>query len=652
MALFKFSKIKLNIKLLTLTLFLTLSSTALHTFLVETDGFVSEDMTLKGQVLQAVSCNHIVISDTELETANESVQAGETVCLYAGTYTTPINPSNSGSPEEGDITYQAVSGETPIITARSYLDNKSYLVIEGIKFESDGHTWISTNSNSHNIQLLECEFDSSEAGSYNGIYIRNSSYITIRDSIFGKRWHGNIISVYGGSYLLIENNDFSQAYGEHGLINISASNLVIRGNYFRNPWDRALSVRWKGNDEARNVLIENNIFFDNNWNRIDFNPSTGSAKGTDQIMKFSVSKGILRNNLMVGSNKGKNYEYSPVIHLTTYGEVYRYEHSRIYHNTLYKNEATAITISWNKDLPLYAEDNIFKNNIFSEHNLRDEYDDRVLKMSGSIPNERTFHFIRNIMSDTKKAEVVSFHGLRTVQSAEQDYPDMFMDNIIDHPVFTNPSILEQAKADSTRNTRVSWEDFFLLGSTGKGEGAYLTEATLSSTSPTTTVHVDDALYFSDGMEMIAGDRIIIGSNDPVTVEDVVDETTLRVDRAIDVSAGDKIYLEAAGTSPDIGVYSGQVVPTPTPTPTPTPPPPIPGDLDGDRDVDIFDLIIVGSRFGEDVGVPCIYDPCPDADGDGDVDIFDLITVGSHFGEGDGMNSFQNSTDISLNSFGV
>jgi hypothetical protein len=71
-------------------------------------------------------------------------------------------------------------------------------------------------------------------------------------------------------------------------------------------------------------------------------------------------------------------------------------------------------------------------------------------------------------------------------------------------------------------------------------------------------------------------------------------------------------------------------PTPIPTPTPSP---IPGDLDGDGDVDIFDLILVGSHFGEDVGVPCIYDPCPDADGDGDVDIFDLITVGSHFGEG-------------------
>jgi hypothetical protein len=88
--------------------------------------------------------------------------------------------------------------------------------------------------------------------------------------------------------------------------------------------------------------------------------------------------------------------------------------------------------------------------------------------------------------------------------------------------------------------------------------------------------------------------------------------------------------------PDMGAfeYGGTPEPTPTSLPgTPTPIPSIPGDLDGDRDVDIFDLIIVGSHFGENVGIPCTLDPCPDTDGDGDVDIFDLITVGSHFGEG-------------------
>jgi hypothetical protein len=86
-----------------------------------------------------------------------------------------------------------------------------------------------------------------------------------------------------------------------------------------------------------------------------------------------------------------------------------------------------------------------------------------------------------------------------------------------------------------------------------------------------------------------------------------------------------------GGTPTLTPTPTSTAPPTSPTPTPTLPP-LPGDLDGDWDVDIFDLIIVGSHFGEDVGVPCIYDPCPDADGDGDVDIFDLITVGSHFGE--------------------
>jgi hypothetical protein len=107
---------------------------------------------------------------------------------------------------------------------------------------------------------------------------------------------------------------------------------------------------------------------------------------------------------------------------------------------------------------------------------------------------------------------------------------------------------------------------------------------------------------------------------------------------------DEFRIGGADSSYEDVVPGGDQLPTPTPTPTPTTlpgtptptptsPPSIPGDLDGDGDVDIFDLILVGSHFGEDVGIPCTLDPCPDTDGDGDVDIFDLITVGSHFGEG-------------------
>jgi len=54
------------------------------------------------------------------------------------------------------------------------------------------------------------------------------------------------------------------------------------------------------------------------------------------------------------------------------------------------------------------------------------------------------------------------------------------------------------------------------------------------------------------------------------------------------------------------------------------------DVNKDGRVDIFDLVLVGQHFGEDVTIP--LDPNPDANDDGKVDVFDLVLVGQHFGE--------------------
>ncbi|MBU1111074.1 hypothetical protein KKB83_05675 [Patescibacteria group bacterium] len=63
-------------------------------------------------------------------------------------------------------------------------------------------------------------------------------------------------------------------------------------------------------------------------------------------------------------------------------------------------------------------------------------------------------------------------------------------------------------------------------------------------------------------------------------------------------------------------------------PTPTPSPSIEGDLNNDGVVDIFDLVIIGSCFGQEAIGDCAR---ADANGNGVVDIFDLVTVGSNFG---------------------
>jgi len=62
--------------------------------------------------------------------------------------------------------------------------------------------------------------------------------------------------------------------------------------------------------------------------------------------------------------------------------------------------------------------------------------------------------------------------------------------------------------------------------------------------------------------------------------------------------------------------------------TPTPPSLVEGDLNNDGVVDIFDLVIVGSCFGQEAVEDCAR---ADANGNGVVDIFDLVLVGGNFG---------------------
>lgn len=56
----------------------------------------------------------------------------------------------------------------------------------------------------------------------------------------------------------------------------------------------------------------------------------------------------------------------------------------------------------------------------------------------------------------------------------------------------------------------------------------------------------------------------------------------------------------------------------------------PWDVNRDGKVDVWDIILVGQRFGENIPAPSY--PNPDVNGDGTVNILDIIVVGKHFGE--------------------
>jgi PKD repeat protein len=68
-----------------------------------------------------------------LATANANVKAGDTVVLRGGTYSTSIQPSNSGTDASNRITYAAYAGETPIITGSNSFGTFVGIDIEGGK---------------------------------------------------------------------------------------------------------------------------------------------------------------------------------------------------------------------------------------------------------------------------------------------------------------------------------------------------------------------------------------------------------------------------------------------------------------------------------------------------------------------------------------
>jgi hypothetical protein len=107
-------------------------------------------------------------------------------------------------------------------------------------------------------------------------------------------------------------------------------------------------------------------------------------------------------------------------------------------------------------------------------------------------------------------------------------------------------------------------DFSLtLGSPCVDHGDFLT-TTLGS-GQGTIVPVVDARYFSDGMGVVDGDQIQVGSTQIVSVLNVNHETNeITVDRSITWDAGDGVSYPYEGVAPDMGVIeSGRASAIPT-----------------------------------------------------------------------------------------
>ena len=180
-----------------------------------------------------------------IQKAAETLVAGDTVIVKAGTYNTSLYFKNSGNAANGYITYMANPGDTVIIDGTG-VPEYQFGDMDGL-INSQGKSYIKFIG--FHIDAYETHF---------GIYFRGpASHIEIRDCIVS---NGNIIDKWGGHAFVI----WGQT-GDSGPV----SNVIIDGNEVYNNYTG-------GNEqltlygEVSNFEVTNNIIYNCSNINLDF----------------------------------------------------------------------------------------------------------------------------------------------------------------------------------------------------------------------------------------------------------------------------------------------------------------------------------------------------------------------------------------------
>lgn len=490
-----------------------------------------------------------------LDKANLSLRPGDTVYLATGTYGSVVMPGASGSAAGGYVTYAAAANHSPVVVRPADLRGRSYIRIQGIEFQSPtGIAWVVSDTTTNHIELIENRFNSAAtiADAFGGINIFGSAW-SLRRNSFGQ-WRGNTIHANDVTGLLIDDNDFSQALGEHALVGVVGNNVIVRNNYFRNPWARVLHITWNGTKSATNILIENNLFIDSDWDGRVAAPNITNP-GSSETVRLLATRAIFRNNLIVGNRQGWNWNTYATMSFQTFSNPYmtseHYENTRVYHNTFAQNRRSALIFLKNSK-KFYISDNKFKNNIFAEP------ENFAVAMPDSTIPWKTYLFESNLFYSSRTDQTIYLSAQANLAQIQSAAPTVFKSNLAAAPRFVNPSLLATICANPTAYCKTNISNIysaFGLATSTPGTKVASPLAVVSATVGTSrSIGVDDALYFCDGMGMIPGDRVLIGRNPAVTVTKVVSPTAIEVDVPVTASAGDKIYLERGSNTPDIGVF--------------------------------------------------------------------------------------------------
>jgi hypothetical protein len=475
-----------------------------------------------------------------VDKANETLTAGDTVYIRAGTYDgETIQPSNAGSSESERITYTSYEGETVTFTASVYcvrLQETSYISVLNLRFiDCERNLYIQA---SHHNNVGYCVFDTpmgptTWAGSriYDG-----SQYNRIYNCVFSR--YGNESGSEGAwddnGCVLDIGNDNDTDTSDHNLV--AGSTFFHGGHHILGVYANYNVVRW-------------NTFHNEEWYACHRSSIGGYCGNRNVIVNSSYPDQNIRNvieeNMIVFSGVPPDDDSSAGLGIRTQYNIVR-------RNIFYYNDSSGVALSVMGGNYNDASNNSIYNNVFF-HNGYTLFNDWDPEKSGLLLARWVDDSAHNAMTGVAiKNNIFHENQLYGIYYYYVQESDQFVEGNWDEegdPGFVSIS----GEADPFDFSVFN----FQLQETSPcvDSGAFLTRTTADG-SDSTVIEVENAGYFSDGHGLVEGDMIQLEGQDTAVTVTAVDYggRTLTVDTALSWTSGTGVSFPYFGSAPDRGAF--------------------------------------------------------------------------------------------------
>ncbi|NTV52876.1 MAG: DUF1565 domain-containing protein [Candidatus Firestonebacteria bacterium] len=472
--------------------------------------------------------------------AANSLKAGNTVYVKAGTYNERVIINVSGNAQNGYITFSNYGSDQVILDGTGF-DLSNPL---GGLVQASGQSYLK-------IQGFHLRNTQGSNGTGGAMVIRGgagAAYIEIRNNEITAHNGGNALDCQGSNlnHVTVDNNEIHHCNtGAQEAIRVEKSTYFfkITNNRIHDNTNLAIICLGEAGQPAYG-LIQNNTCY-NNGNGVSgahaiyinggvytsvlgnvcYNNQGGIAAGGEVAGKVSQHILMRRNLLMTGAEKGITLGASS----STGGGA---ENCALVHNTLVNNN----TGSWSSEIKVnyFQGTNLVKNNIVYDTDTASVYlvDNRKGPVPENIALDYNCYYPANVHYAYKTAEYTSLPTWRT--ATNQDVHTLTSD-----PLFQNPG---------SQNFQLQ------TASPCKDAGDFLTRTTAGGSG--TILRVADVTAFCDGYGgWFPGDVIQVGSQSPANVIAInYANSTLTVDRPLVWGQNDGVSLAYAGSKPDMGAY--------------------------------------------------------------------------------------------------